>query len=58
MKTRLLIGITLLVGCGGSSGPSVGIEDFPQKYAQALCKKNFDCCDASELDGKGLREHA
>jgi hypothetical protein len=51
MKTRLLIGITLLVGCGGSS---VGIEDFPQKYAQTLCKKNFDCCDASELAGKTM----
>ena len=49
MKTRLLIGITLLVGCGGSS---VGIEDFPNKYAQALCSKNFECCDASELEGK------
>jgi hypothetical protein len=51
MKTRLLIGITLLVGCGGSS---VGIEDFPQKYAQTLCKKNFDCCDDSELAGKTM----
>ena len=51
MKTRLLIGITLLVGCGGSS---VGIEDFPQRYAQALCMKNFECCDASELVDKTM----
>ncbi len=51
MKTRLLIGITLLVGCGGSS---VGIEDFPNKYAQALCKKNFECCGAAELEGKTM----
>jgi hypothetical protein len=51
MKTRLLVGITLLVGCGGSS---VGIEDFPNKYAQAICSKNFTCCDASELAGKTM----
>lgn len=51
MNTRLLIGITLLVGCGGSS---VGIEDFPNKYAQAICSKNFECCDASELVGKTM----
>jgi hypothetical protein len=50
MKTTLrFMGIALLVGCGGSS---VGINDFPQKYAEALCSKNFTCCDASELTGK------
>jgi hypothetical protein len=42
-----------LVGCGGSS---VGIEDFPNKYANALCSKNFECCDASELEGKTKSE--
>jgi len=46
MKTRLLMGIALLVGCGG--------DDFAQKYAQALCAKNFQCCDASELEGKTM----
>jgi hypothetical protein len=30
----------------------ISINDFPQRYAQALCSKNFQCCDASELVGK------
>ena len=27
---------------------------FAKKYAQALCAKNFQCCDASELEGKTM----
>jgi hypothetical protein len=54
MKTRLLMGITLLAGCGGGSSAPIKIEDFPQKYAEALCTKNFTCCDASELVDKTM----
>jgi MYXO-CTERM domain-containing protein len=54
MKTPRWIGIPLLlIGCGGGSG-NVSIENFPQKYAEALCSKNFSCCDASELAGKTM----
>jgi MYXO-CTERM domain-containing protein len=53
MKTPRWIGITLLlIGCGGSS--NVSIENFPQRYAEALCAKNFSCCGASELTGKTM----
>jgi hypothetical protein len=46
-----IVGIVALAGCGGSS---VSIEDFPQKYAQAICTKNFQCCPASELVDKTM----
>jgi MYXO-CTERM domain-containing protein len=53
MKTHRWLGLSLLlIGCGGSS--SVSIENFPQKYAEALCAKNFSCCDASELEGRTM----
>jgi hypothetical protein len=52
--SSLLVG---LVGCGGGSGSSsVTIENFAQKYAEAMCAKNFQCCDASELTGKTQSE--
>jgi MYXO-CTERM domain-containing protein len=55
MKKLGLVGIVLLVGCGGGSGSStVTIQSFPQKYAEALCAKNFGCCDAAELSGKTM----
>jgi hypothetical protein len=54
MKTFRWMGLTLLlIGCG-SGGGSVSIENFPQKYAEALCAKNFSCCEASELAGKTM----
>lgn len=54
MKTSRWIGLPLLlIGCG-SGGGSVSIENFPQKYAEALCSKNFACCDDSELTGKTM----
>ena len=43
----------LLVGCGGSS---VSIEDFPHRYADAICSKNFECCDPTELEGETKSE--
>src|SRR6185436_16651837 len=46
------IGIVLLVGCGGGGSSSVTIDNFAQKYAEALCEKNFTCCDQAELTGK------
>jgi hypothetical protein len=53
MKTPRWIALTfLLIGCGGSN--NVSIESFPQKYAEALCSKNFECCDASELTGRSM----
>ena len=30
----------------------VTIDNFAQKYAEALCEKNFTCCDQAELTGK------
>ena len=51
MKKLGWIGIVWLVGCGGGSS-SVSIQNFPQKYAETLCAKNFQCCGASELTGK------
>jgi MYXO-CTERM domain-containing protein len=39
---------------GGGGGSSVSLNEFPQKYAEALCGKNFQCCDASELAGKTM----
>ena len=54
MKKLGLVGIVLVIGCGGSSSPSVTIQSFPQQYAQALCAKNFGCCDAAELSGKTM----
>jgi hypothetical protein len=51
MKKLGWVGIVLLVGCGGGSS-SVSIQNFPQKYAETLCAKNFQCCGASELTGK------
>jgi hypothetical protein len=45
------IGVMFLAGCGGGSS-SVTIENFPQKYAEALCAKNFMCCSQAELTGK------
>ena len=32
----------------------MSIENFPQKYAEAICSKNFACCDDSELAGKTM----
>jgi hypothetical protein len=45
------IGIAFLIGCGGGSS-AVTIGNFPQKYSEALCEKNFTCCDQAELTGK------
>jgi MYXO-CTERM domain-containing protein len=54
MKTLGWLGLTaLLIGCG-SGGGNVTIENFPQKYAEALCSKNFTCCEASELEGRTM----
>lgn len=57
MKTFGWVGIafTVLLGCGGGSS-SVSIENFPQKYAETLCAKNFMCCGSSELAGKTMSE--
>jgi len=49
---RVGIGIAFLVGCGGGGSSSVTIDNFAQKYAEALCEKNFTCCDQAELTGK------
>jgi len=49
---RVGIGIAFLVGCGGGGSSSVSIDNFAQKYAEALCEKNFTCCDQAELTGK------
>jgi hypothetical protein len=45
------IGILLLAGCGSDG---VTIENFAQKYAEAICSKNFQCCGASELADKTM----
>ena len=39
------IGMLLLAGCSDN-------KDFSQKYAEALCAKNWECCPASELADK------
>jgi len=39
------IGMLLLASCSDN-------KDFSQKYAEALCAKNWECCPASELADK------
>jgi hypothetical protein len=55
MRMRTLevigIGILLLAGCGSDG---VTIENFAQKYAEAICSKNFQCCNAMELADKTM----
>jgi len=39
-------------GMGGAGGSAVTIGNFAQRYAEALCAKNFTCCSGSDLTGK------
>jgi hypothetical protein len=59
MKKLASVLALLALGCGSSSGSNGGgggvpVEQFPQKYAEAICGQNFKCCDASELAGKTM----
>ncbi|HEY5448172.1 MAG TPA: hypothetical protein VIQ54_05445 [Polyangia bacterium] len=36
-------------GMGGAGGSAVTIGNFAQRYAEALCTKNFTCCSGSDL---------
>jgi MYXO-CTERM domain-containing protein len=47
MRTRAWIGLGMLLLASCSSN-----KDFPQKYAEAICSKNWECCPASELADK------
>ena len=47
--TWLGIGLLLLAGCSDN-------KSFPQKYAQAICSKNFTCCPMSELADKTMSD--
>src|SRR4029079_16143684 len=39
-------------GMGGAGGSAVTIGNFAQRYAEALCAKNFTYCSGSDLTGK------
>ena len=51
MRTLRWIGIGMLLLAGCSDDKS-----FPQKYAQAICSKNFTCCPASELADRTMKD--
>jgi hypothetical protein len=43
--------LAIVMGCGsgsGGSGATVPLDQFASAYAAAVCRKAFDCCDASE----------
>src|SRR4029078_10642631 len=53
-KVALLTSTIALASCGGSSG--VGVDQFPQAYAHAMCTQNFKCARAADLVDKTMQQ--
>jgi hypothetical protein len=58
VPARFVTAALALLGCGegGGSDSVVGLSQFPEKYAQALCAQNFRCCSATDIGSHTIAE--
>ena len=48
-RVRTICGLAaLVIGCGGGSNGSIPLDQLASEFAITVCRKAFECCDASE----------